>query len=94
MAQERCSPLHEAPLTDGCLRFDPPGRLINAYAPDDAQLSLLYRSNHLASMGCCGAEAVRCTRVENVDTTSLVPPSSESYHFAIPAILDEVGLLR
>ena len=69
------------------------GRLINAYVPDDTQLGVLYRLDHLASKGCCGLAPVASERVESYDATEQVAHGSRSYHFALPAVCDAVGLL-
>ena len=69
------------------------GRLVNAYVPDDAQLGVLYRMDHLVSKGCCGLGPVASTRVESYDATPQVAQTMHSYHFAVPGILEAVGLL-
>jgi hypothetical protein len=88
-----------APVTANPARWDRAasvvaGRLINAYVPGDEQLSLLYRSDHFASQGCCGSCAVASSRVENLDATAHVAQASECYHFSVPGILAWAGLLE
>ena len=88
-----------APVTANPARWDRvssvvAGRLINAYMPEDTQLSLMYRSNHLASQGCCGTCPVDSARVENIDAGAHVAHSSDSFHFAVPGILEKAGLLE
>ena len=68
------------------------GRLINAYAPGDAQLGVLYRIDHLTSQGCCGLNPVPSACVENYDATSHVAADSDAYHFALPVVLESVRL--
>ena len=69
------------------------GRLVNAYVPEDAKLGILYRIDHLTSVGCCGLEPVRSPCVENYDATPHVAADSQSYHFAVPAVLEGAGLV-
>ena len=90
--------LMAAPVTANPLRWERVasvvcGRLVNAYVPDDTQLSLLYRLNHLASQGCCGLMPVASERVENFDATAQVAQTMRSYHFAMPGVLEAVGLV-
>ena len=87
-----------APVTSNHARWEHiaavvAGRLVNAYVPDDAQLGLLYRIDHPTSVGCCGLAPVRSKCVENYDASDHVAESSQSYHFAVPAVLEGVGLL-
>ena len=69
------------------------GRLINAHVPDDAQLGMLYRIDHVTSTGCCGLMPVKSARVESYDATPQVAQTMRSYHFAVPGVLEAVGLV-
>ena len=86
-----------APVTLNAARWErvaavAAGRLLNCYVPAHAQLAALYRADHLTSQGCCGLAPVQSRLVENVDATPLVAADSDSYHFALPAVLEAVGL--
>lgn len=86
-----------APVTVNSARWEKvsavvAGRLINAYVPGNVQLGALYRTDHLTSQGCCGLTPVQSACVENYDATEQVAADSDSYHFALPAVLESVGL--
>ena len=64
----------------------------DACGDTQVQLGALYRADHLTSQGCCGLTPVHSRSVENFDATPQVAADSDSYHFALPAVLEAAGL--
>ena len=84
-----CLPLRCLPQ----VRYVVGGRILNVYAPDNPALAFLYRTDHPLSTKCSGLGAVHSHDVENFDASTHVPQGADAYHFAIPAVIEEVALL-
>jgi len=69
------------------------GRLLKVYAPDSPALAFLYRTDHPLSKKCSGWGAVHSHDVENFEVSTHVPQGAHAYHFAVPAVIEEVALL-
>jgi hypothetical protein len=69
------------------------GRLVNVYSRHNPALAFLYRTDHPLSKDPAGLGPIDSPHVENLDASPHVPTGSDAYHFALPAVLDEAGLL-
>jgi hypothetical protein len=66
---------------------------MNVYSRHNPALAFLYRTDHPLSKEPSGLCPVASPHVENLDASPHVPNGSDAYHFALPAVLDEAGLL-